>query len=80
MYLANHGAKDGLKCATPIGITLQRLILYTLAYLIVLTLPQISYLCMCASLKPNHFEHTCRGSYHYQVGFYGAYLNLNKGV
>ena len=31
MYLANYGAKDGLKSATLIGITLQRFILYTLA-------------------------------------------------
>jgi hypothetical protein len=30
-YLANHGAKDGVQMATPIGITLQRSILYTLA-------------------------------------------------
>ena len=30
-YLANHGAKDELKGATPIGITLQKFILYTLA-------------------------------------------------
>jgi len=30
-YLANHGAKDELKGVTPIGITLQRFILYTLA-------------------------------------------------
>ena len=31
MYLANHGAMDELKGATPIGITLQRFTLYTLA-------------------------------------------------
>ena len=30
-YLTNHGAKDGVQMATPIGITLQRFILYTLA-------------------------------------------------
>jgi hypothetical protein len=30
-YLANHGAKDGVQMATPIGIMLQRSILYTLA-------------------------------------------------
>ena len=30
-YRANHGAKDELKGATPIGITLQRFTLYTLA-------------------------------------------------
>jgi hypothetical protein len=30
-YLTNHGAKDGVQMATPIGITLQRSILYTLA-------------------------------------------------
>ena len=33
MYLVNHDAKDELKGATPIGITLQRFILYTLASL-----------------------------------------------
>jgi hypothetical protein len=30
-YLTNHGANDGVQIATPIGITLQRSILYTLA-------------------------------------------------
>jgi hypothetical protein len=30
-YLTNHGAKDGVQLATPIGITLKRSILYTLA-------------------------------------------------
>jgi predicted solute-binding protein len=30
-YLTNHGAKDGVQMATPIGITRQRSILYTLA-------------------------------------------------
>jgi hypothetical protein len=30
-YLTNHGAKDGVQMATPIGITLQRSILYILA-------------------------------------------------
>jgi hypothetical protein len=30
-YLANHGAKDGVQIATPIGFMLQRSILYTLA-------------------------------------------------
>ena len=30
-YRANHGAKDEFKGATPIGIMLQRSILYTLA-------------------------------------------------
>ena len=29
--VATHDAKDGVKSATPIGITLQRFILYTLA-------------------------------------------------
>ena len=30
-YLANHGAKDGVQMATPIDITLQMSIIYTLA-------------------------------------------------
>jgi hypothetical protein len=30
-YLTNHGAKDGVQMATPIGIMLQRSILYILA-------------------------------------------------
>jgi hypothetical protein len=30
-YLTNHSAKDGVQMATPIGIMLQRSILYTLA-------------------------------------------------
>jgi hypothetical protein len=45
-YLANHGAKDGLKGATPIGITLQRFILYTLASLVVITLPHFIFMHM----------------------------------
>ena len=32
-HLTNHGAKDGVQMATPIGITLQWFILYTLASL-----------------------------------------------
>jgi hypothetical protein len=69
-YLANQGAKDGLQCATSIGITLQRFILYTLASLVVLTLPKFH---IYAYVQ----EHICRGSYHYLVGFYGAYPNSN---
>jgi hypothetical protein len=30
-YLTNYGVKNGVQIATPIGITLQRYILYTLA-------------------------------------------------
>ena len=30
-YLTNHGAKDGVQMATPIGIMVQRSISYTLA-------------------------------------------------
>jgi hypothetical protein len=39
--------------------------------------PKISYLCICASLKPNHLSTYVGGSYHYLVGFYGAYPNSN---
>ena len=50
-YQANHGAKDELKDATPIGITLQRSILYTLAsfgsYYSLIT----SNSCICASFQ-----------------------------
>ena len=53
MYLANHDAKDGLKCATPIGITLQSLILYTLASLVVIILPQFQSMHMC-ELQTKH--------------------------
>ena len=50
-YLTNHGAKDGVKLASPIGIALQRSIVYTLAsfcshYSLILPNP-----CICASFQ-----------------------------
>ena len=52
-YRANHGAKDELNGATPIGIMHQRLILYTLASLVVITLPQFQSMHMC-ELQTKH--------------------------
>jgi hypothetical protein len=51
-----HGAKDELKGATPIGITLQRFILYILASLVVITLPQFQSMHM-SKLQPNTIVH-----------------------
>ena len=51
--LATHGAKDELKSATPIGITLHMLILYTLASLVGITLPQFQSIYMC-ELQTKH--------------------------
>ena len=77
MYLANHDAKGGLKCATPIDITLQRFILYTLASLSSAKTPTNFIFMHVCKLETKPFEHTCRGSYHYQVGFYDTYPNLD---
>ena len=63
--------------ATPIGITLQRFILYTLASLSSANPPTNSIFMHVCKLETKPFEHTCRESYHYQVGFYGAYPNHN---
>ena len=52
MFHVNHDAKGGLQCATLIGITLQRFTLYTLASPSSVNTPKMSYLCICASLKP----------------------------
>jgi hypothetical protein len=45
---------DELKGATPIGITLQRFILYTLASLVVITPPQLQSMHMC-KLRTKHY-------------------------
>ena len=50
-YLANHGAKDGVQMATPIVITLQRSILYTLASFGRHYFPTLPNLCICASFQ-----------------------------
>ena len=50
-YLTNHGAKDGVQMATPIGITLQRSILYTLASFGTHYFPTLPNLCICASFQ-----------------------------
>ena len=50
-YLANHGAKDGVQMATPIGITLQRSILYTLASFGRHYFPTLPNLCICATIQ-----------------------------
>jgi hypothetical protein len=45
-YLTNHGAKDGAQMAIPIGVTLQRSILYTLTSFCSYYSP-----CICASFQ-----------------------------
>jgi hypothetical protein len=51
-YLTNHGAKDGVQMATPIGITLQRsILLYTLASFGGLYSPTLYNPCICASFQ-----------------------------
>ena len=50
-YLANHGAKDGVQMATPIGVTFQRSILYTLASFGRHYFPTLSNPCICASFQ-----------------------------
>ena len=50
-YLTTHGAKDGVQMATPIGITLQRSILYTLASFGRYYSPTLPNPCICASFQ-----------------------------
>jgi len=69
--------RTNFKDATPIGITLQRFILYTLASLSSVNPPTNFIFMHVCKLETKLFEHTWRGSYHYQVGFYGAYPNFN---
>ena len=65
------------KDATRIGIMLQRFILYTLASLSSANSPTNFIFMHVCELETKPFEHTCRGSYHYQAGFCGAYPNHN---
>ena len=65
------------KDATPIGVTLQKFILYTLASLCSDNNPTNFIFMHVCELETKPFEHTCRGSYHYQAGFCGAYPNHN---
>ena len=65
------------KDATRIGIMLQRFILYTLASLSSANSPKNFIFMHVCELESKPFEHTCRGSCHYQAGFCGAYPNHN---
>ena len=61
-YLTNHGVKDGVQMATPIGITLQRSILYTLASFGRHYFPTLFLsMHMCKLSNPNS-QHIYRGS------------------
>ena len=50
-YLANNGAMDGVQMANPIGIMLQRSILYTLASFGRHYFPTLHNPCICASFQ-----------------------------
>jgi len=65
------------KDATRIDIMLQRFILYTLASLSSANSPKNFIFMHVCELESKPFEHTCRGSCHYQAGFCGAYPNHN---
>jgi hypothetical protein len=65
------------KDATPIGITLQRFILYTLATLSSANPPTNFIFMHVCKLETKLFEHKCRGCYHYQAKFCDAYPNHN---
>jgi hypothetical protein len=70
IYLANHDdAKDELQICNSDGITLERFILYTLASLSSANPPTNFIFMHLCKLETKPFEHTCRGSYHYQVDF-----------
>ena len=56
LYLTNNGAKDGVQIATPIGITLQRSIIYTLASFGRHYFPTLPNLCICASFQIQTFS------------------------
>ena len=68
------------KDATPIGVTLQKFILYTLASLCSDNNPTNFIFMHVCEFKTKSFEHTCRGSYHYQVGFLWCLSNLLQAV
>src|SRR6185437_7345108 len=68
------------KEATQIGITLQRFILYTLASLSSNSNPTNFIFMHVCEFKIKSLEHTCRGSYHYQVGFVWCLSNLLQVV
>ena len=68
------------KDATQIGITLQRFILYTLASLSSDNNPTNFIFMHVCEFKTKSLEHTCRGSYHYQVGFLCCLSNLLQVV
>ena len=63
-----------LKSATPIGITLQRLIIYTLASLVVITLPQFQSMHMC-ELQTKHSSTYVGGANTTNLGLW--YLSKN---
>ena len=54
-----------------------KVILYTLASLSSGNTPTNFIFMHVCKLETKPFEHSCRESYHYQVGFYGAYPNLD---
>ena len=58
--LTNHGAEDGVQMATPIGITLQRSIVYTLALFGSHYSPTLPNPCICASFQIQTLS-TCVG-------------------
>ena len=68
------------KDATPIGIMLQRFILYTLASLSSVNPPTNFIFMHVCKLETKPFQHTCRGIYHYQVGFLWSLSNLSQVV
>ena len=70
--------KMNFKDTTPVGITLQRFILYTLASLSSANPPTNFIFMHVCKLETKPFEHTCWGCYHYQAGFCDAYPNHNN--
>ena len=74
------GNPTSTRGTTSIGITLQRFILYTLASLSSDNNPTNFIFMHVCEFKTKSLEHTCRGSYHYQVGFLWCLSNLSQVV
>ena len=74
-YLVNHGAKDGVQMATPIGITPKRSILYTLASLGSYYSPKLPIHAYVQALKSKLLAHMY-GELMLPIRVYETYPNL----
>ena len=78
-YLENHGAKDGVQMATPIGIMLQGSILYTLASFGRYYSPTLSYPCICASFQIQTLSTYVGGANTTNLGWWNLSITFTHG-